>query len=320
MTGRTAHPRSHGENEALAASDATDKGSSPLTRGKQTGTRSGSRCPRLIPTHAGKTHARGAWSSQAGAHPHSRGENLEDARTDNLHDGSSPLTRGKRTRPHARAGDPRLIPTHAGKTQLTWLSTCPPRAHPHSRGENWGSALECRDLVGSSPLTRGKHYLNRPGVVQGRLIPTHAGKTRRGWHPRAGSRAHPHSRGENNLSHERHCLASGSSPLTRGKPVLRLSSRCAHRLIPTHAGKTSLTRSVSSTGSAHPHSRGENNDKPHRTDPVGGSSPLTRGKPLGGPFLDGGSGLIPAHAGKTNKLLLGLHTDPGSSPLTRGKR
>ena len=29
-----AHPRSRGENEALAASDATDKGSSPLTRGK----------------------------------------------------------------------------------------------------------------------------------------------------------------------------------------------------------------------------------------------------------------------------------------------
>ena len=34
---REAHPRSRGENEALAASDATDKGSSPLTRGKPIG-------------------------------------------------------------------------------------------------------------------------------------------------------------------------------------------------------------------------------------------------------------------------------------------
>ena len=36
--GCRAHPRSRGENEALAASDATDKGSSPLTRGKRPAT------------------------------------------------------------------------------------------------------------------------------------------------------------------------------------------------------------------------------------------------------------------------------------------
>ena len=52
---KVAHPRSRGENEALAASDATDKGSSPLTRGKL-----GDGYPRpwragLIPAHAGKT-------------------------------------------------------------------------------------------------------------------------------------------------------------------------------------------------------------------------------------------------------------------------
>ena len=59
--------------------------------------------------------------------------------------------------------------------------------------------------------------------------------------------------------------------------------------------------SASATGSgAHPRSRGEN---PGLIAPMVssvGSSPLTRGKPCGGSFLDVTPRLIPAHAGKTN--------------------
>ena len=72
---------------------------------------------------------------------------------------------------------------------------------------------------------------------------------------------------------------------------------------------------------------------------IGGSSPLTRGKPFDGHKLAARVGLIPAHAGKTsrtsvspaaprahprsrgeNRRRLGLPTSrAGSSPLTRGK-
>ena len=55
MRTRKAHPRSRGENEALAASDATDKGSSPLTRGKLISISHHLGVRGLIPAHAGKT-------------------------------------------------------------------------------------------------------------------------------------------------------------------------------------------------------------------------------------------------------------------------
>ena len=35
----------------------------------------------------------------------------------------------------------------------------------------------CAVLLGSSPLTRGKHQTDRVGIHGGGLIPAHAGKT-----------------------------------------------------------------------------------------------------------------------------------------------
>ena len=71
-----------------------------------------------------------------------------------------------------------------------------------------------------------------------------------------------------------------------------------------------------------------------------GSSPLTRGKRIGGHVSVEHDGLIPAHAGKTASMRMDVSSElahprsrgenaggagehlagPGSSPLTRGKR
>ena len=113
--------------------------------------------------------------------------------------------------------------------------------------------------------------------------------------------------------------AAGSSPLTRGK----LESK---RL--PYAGVV-----------AHPRSRGENLEVCECPTRLAGSSPLTRGKPCARIAIASMSGLIPAHAGKTNGETrnrrrawahprsrgenhdLGdrIQTMRGSSPLTRGK-
>ena len=90
-----AHPRVCGENEAIKASDATDKGSSPRVRGKLT-----SRCRRLgvtglIPACAGKTERIRAEFRIGGAHPRVCGENCPDGRAHGLLQGSSPRVRGK---------------------------------------------------------------------------------------------------------------------------------------------------------------------------------------------------------------------------------
>ena len=193
---------------------------------------------------------------------------------------------------------------------------------------------------GSSPLTRGKlvHFLSSHLLI--RLIPAHAGKTRSGIPAPGRRRAHPRSRGENNRSSRQFLPVYGSSPLTRGKPLMRAVAADRIRLIPAHAGKTQAGGRPHAPGAAHPRSRGEN---PHAVAWKvwsGGSSPLTRGKHVAAAAWPARTRLIPAHAGKTHDLYHGcvpagahprsrgentveapeVADDAGSSPLTRGKR
>ena len=73
--------------------------------------------------------------------------------------GSSPLTRGKpvfQLNPSCQVG---LIPAHAGKTETDPEAENPDKAHPRSRGENMCLAYMNTTEDGSSPLTRGKHFL-----------------------------------------------------------------------------------------------------------------------------------------------------------------
>ena len=213
-------------------------GSSPLTRGKRSGDRVPQLVPGLIPAHAGKTHkvpptTRGQW-----AHPRSRGENPVGGVLVVSFLGSSPLTRGKRTRcprPHVASG---LIPAHAGKTRRRLCRDVQARAHPRSRGENLARLESIHRTVGSSPLTRGKRSPSYLSDWLLGLIPAHAGKTKPRSSPTAPCTAHPRSRGENTAFRLPAASASGSSPLTRGKPPTWTRQQLNTRLIPAHAGKT----------------------------------------------------------------------------------
>ena len=133
---------------------------------------------------------------------------------------------------------------------------------------------------------------------------------------------------------------TGSSPLTRGKQAGGPPDVGEHRLIPAHAGKTTLSQVGGYPSGAHPRSRGENAARPALRIWRGGSSPLTRGKPHLVDLDHESQGLIPAHAGKTapegrTESLPRAHPrsrgenidgdrataeEWGSSPLTRGKR
>ena len=110
-----AHPRSRGENGLARL--LTRRGSSPLTRGKRSGSSSGGGSSGLIPAHAGKTSNCITLDNNDSAHPRSRGENDPRVirKTPDL--GSSPLTRGKRSLASMLATRCRLIPAHAGKTR-----------------------------------------------------------------------------------------------------------------------------------------------------------------------------------------------------------
>ena len=192
---------------------------------------------------------------------------------------------------------------------------------------------------GSSPLTRGKLGTHDDALRDRGLIPAHAGKTTATSRAHVVSRAHPRSRGENAGGRRRARVDNGSSPLTRGKPVLHRRHGPEWRLIPAHAGKTRRPRPLVGAGPAHPRSRGENPRVAARATVRSGSSPLTRGKLDAVPDAGDDLRLIPAHAGKTIALDVGKgrrkahprsrgenfdtscapYSETGSSPLTRGK-
>ena len=172
-------------------------GSSPLTRGKHAGRHAVDARQRLIPAHAGKTKSPAPKTLTPTAHPRSRGENSTFilAVWDNV--GSSPLTRGKLTNAATESTRSRLIPAHAGKTNMAGITGQGTTAHPRSRGENAMDPLASVHPYGSSPLTRGKYRLEIGCHTLFRLIPAHAGKTRRRRRRPRAEPAHPRSRGEN---------------------------------------------------------------------------------------------------------------------------
>ncbi len=199
-TAASAHPRSRGENHRLDPCRPGDRGSSPLTRGKQPGEELSGRIRGLIPAHAGKTSPTCNGTPTTWAHPRSRGEN-PSMKFLNVSDlGSSPLTRGKRELTVYEYNMEGLIPAHAGKTLLL--------------------VLPSGAVQGSSPLTRGKLTRTSATTRPSGLIPAHAGKTTGQCGAREADRAHPRSRGENHGGGYMGGRRTGSSPLTRGKPIL----------------------------------------------------------------------------------------------------
>ena len=314
-----AHPRSRGENSGDVTDAAGGRGSSPLTRGKLRSNLGIRGASGLIPAHAGKTREASPGADPTWAHPRSRGENLSRPRGWGKSPGSSPLTRGKLQRRQGDRNTVRLIPAHAGKTRRPPNRGCSHRAHPRSRGENTDGPYGVVPRFGSSPLTRGKR-LDEPGPAPPQM-------------------AHPRSRGENSFARPLKARENGSSPLTRGKPPDGHADACRTGLIPAHAGKTSFWRTASARARAHPRSRGENAIVGRPVALMRGSSPLTRGKRRADPVHAPRGRLIPAHAGKTARTDMtrarprahprsrGENTDGlwnataigGSSPLTRGK-
>ena len=155
----------------------TDRGSSPLTRGKLEVIKLPHCGAGLIPAHAGKTRVAPTAQPEARAHPRSRGENSTPLAASCAVMGSSPLTRGKLGNKVATAKQP--------------------QAHPRSRGENTRPASIDGWSMGSSPLTRGKLKERLQNADLTRLIPAHAGKTMPMPRSVSNCRAHPRSRGEN---------------------------------------------------------------------------------------------------------------------------
>ena len=138
----------------------------------------------------------------------------------------------------------RIIPAHAGNTLTVdemnnWISD-----HPRSCGEHFLGHFAGHLTSGSSPLMRGTQVLF--GVVEHeqRIIPAHAGNTKRLQRYNKPCTDHPRSCGEHNIFNLLFNYAVGSSPLMRGTPFWYSVILEARRSIPAHAGNTPYAKTL----------------------------------------------------------------------------
>ena len=114
----TDHPRACGANQMLRKAAKWGYGSSPRMRGKHLQDHDQYRAQRIIPAHAGQTSPRRSTTGPTTDHPRACGANNGQTGNGGLQHGSSPRMRGKRLRTGSRSLRRRIIPAHAGQTQM----------------------------------------------------------------------------------------------------------------------------------------------------------------------------------------------------------
>ena len=166
-----------GENPVVLSTWTRAAGSSPRVRGKRCLFSDGEGVFRLIPAHAGKTQHACLCQAPTRAHPRACGENSRNSKGGTCTPGSSPRMRGKHRRTVWNVLPGRLIPAHAGKTNVQLLIVSVHWAHPRACGENFPGEYSEYSCEGSSPRMRGKQRRRWLPHLRRRLIPAHAGKT-----------------------------------------------------------------------------------------------------------------------------------------------
>ena len=125
---------------------------------------------------------------------------------------------------------------------------------------------------------RGKHRLQELEEFRRRIIPAHAGQTCPSTSVCLPTMDHPRACGANSVSGSSHGTASGSSPRMRGKQGYALAECQSVRIIPAHAGQTSVLRVVPTYCTDHPRACGANGAPETNGRTITGSSPRMRGK------------------------------------------
>ena len=232
------HPRIRGEHSGSDGAEPGEHGSSPHTRGAPTAMNASFPTVRIIPAYAGSTGP-GVFDPPRGRdHPRIRGEHFRHPPSSGRRLGSSPHTRGALILSGVSGRWTGIIPAYAGSTHGSSTIGDGSRDHPRIRGEHYDFDVWCWNSCGSSPHTRGAlRSVSARSCATG-IIPAYAGSTgrRQGAPPRRGD--HPRIRGEHRRQTIREAVLRGSSPHTRGAPLLA----CAHDrdigIIPAYAGST----------------------------------------------------------------------------------
>ena len=116
--------------------------------------------------------------------------------------------------------------------------------HPRIRGEHESQYGQRLRQGGSSPHTRGAHYVRGPYGTYQRIIPAYAGSTVSLLSRARVEADHPRIRGEHEFDQVAGIVEAGSSPHTRGARGLPTCFCCGGRIIPAYAGSTTMRNAL----------------------------------------------------------------------------
>ena len=136
----------------------------------------------------------------------------------------------------------RITPAYAGKSFHFFGSRCGCRDHPRLCGEKIFIPRKSGKTMGSPPPMRGKGCSHDAGVIDPRITPAYAGKSRGLYRWCSGHQDHPRLCGEKKLLPCWMQARTGSPPPMRGKAGKGLVLLCYLGITPAYAGKRRWNR------------------------------------------------------------------------------
>ena len=170
-----------------------------------------------------------------------------------------------------------IIPAHAGNTSSLAWPRASSRDHPRACGEHFDGDTGVFRFRGSSPRMRGTQDALAENKNIVRIIPAHAGNTRRPSSPTSGAGDHPRACGEHPFRGLSQAFLTGSSPRMRGTLIDRITHVSNLGIIPAHAGNTGVAMADTDTIEDHPRACGEHHRHAQPDFGTAGSSPRMRG-------------------------------------------
>ena len=333
------HPRGCGEKKPIAEFPTSTSGSSPRVRGEGNSLRPQPIWEGIIPAGAGRSNSMNKKAATTGDHPRGCGEKWVYLMAWLVPSGSSPRVRGEALRFTQRRNSSGIIPAGAGRSSSRVYGGVKRGDHPRGCGEKPIDIQISNLREGSSPRVRGEDTKTSPCPTASRIIPAGAGRRSNLRKSTWSAQDHPRGCGEKETLAAVTVAAMGSSPRVRGEEKVGKLYRGWPGIIPAGAGRRSRRRCPQGQLGDHPRGCGEKACVMSADCLVSGSSPRVRGEEERGAAGGEDEGIIPAGAGRREKVSgsgAGLRDHPrgcgekrvagedvkvggGSSPRVRGE-
>ena len=152
-----------------------------------------------------------------------------------------------------------ITPAHAGRRPVQEERRALEGDHPRACGEKTCARGTPGAGRGSPPRMRGEGLGHFADVLELRITPAHAGRSRTARRSPSAAQDHPRACGEKVASTPMTLMCGGSPPRMRGEGLCFALKRAKMGITPAHAGRRALRPHLRQAERDHPRACGEKN-------------------------------------------------------------